>query len=98
MPRKPKKPRNPVAFELLTNPLFRSRKEPSKEEKTKHLIDAWDRNRKHKGRRELPADCGYAGPPLQLDQCDDVGSDTDIPRDATPTVFRQPVNVPRKVV
>lgn len=50
------KPRSALAYEVITNPLYRTRVEKSQEERQRHLCDTWDRTRKHKGRRDHPAD------------------------------------------
>ena len=62
------KPRNAMAFELVINPLFRTRIEKSDAEKRRHLTDQWDRTRKHKGRRDHPADLARRQTRLSIDQ------------------------------
>jgi stalled ribosome alternative rescue factor ArfA len=53
--RKPPKPRNPMALELRTNPLFRKRVGlSSKERAEKHERDSWNRKAKHKGINTSP--------------------------------------------
>ncbi|MFP5434661.1 MAG: hypothetical protein ACLGIM_16310 [Alphaproteobacteria bacterium] len=59
----PKRRRNPVARELLTNPAFRPQIAPSKKERAQQRDrqrNGWDRNAKHKG--SLPEDPVWTPP------------------------------------